>query len=595
MIVGRVRSALGLGDGLGWALLALLAIPSFVLQWRAGVPRLDADAVEYYSHLRSIYFDHDVEFTNEFDHFGILGRWDKTNLTATGYRRTNFSVGPALFWMPFYAVGDAVARARGEREDGYSPNHIRAVCIGSLVYAVLGALLAHGIVRDVAARGAAALATLVAFYGTFLVWYATFEATVSHAVSFFSAALILRVFWDGRRDLSAGRGFVLGALIGLSACVRWQNAVFLLLPAFPLLGAIRKRPREALKTGAVVGLGFLLGALPQLLVFKAIFGVYVLPYPVQGRDYLRLDRPRILEALFSSRHGLLFWTPVLWLGFLGLVGLRRFGGTLPLVLLVATMTYVNGASADWWGGGSFSNRRFDSVLPVLALGLGLSFAWLLERARRRPGDVLIVAGVALSAWNLLFMETMRRGAIPRDDTVSFADVTRFNAERFAEVLGSPTAWPANWLFAARTGLPAAAYDEMVGKYLFFRQESLGGLVDLGDPRVDPALLGEGWSERFLQSGEICRRVDGSARLFVALDLPEDLDVTIRAAGSGRLFLGVGGATVGSVALRSELTPARLEIPRERLRPQLNALTLSVSGGGFANVDRLTFERRKARR
>ena len=36
---------------------ALLALPSLLLQLALPVPRLDADAVEYYSHLRSLYVD----------------------------------------------------------------------------------------------------------------------------------------------------------------------------------------------------------------------------------------------------------------------------------------------------------------------------------------------------------------------------------------------------------------------------------------------------------------------------------------------------------------------------------------------------------
>src|SRR5262249_61907137 len=103
-----------------WLLVVLLALPSLAIQLRRPVPRIDADAIEYFSHLRSLYFDKDVEFANEYAHFGILGRRDRSQPTATGHHRTTFSVGPALLWLPFYAAGDAVARATGSVEDGYS-------------------------------------------------------------------------------------------------------------------------------------------------------------------------------------------------------------------------------------------------------------------------------------------------------------------------------------------------------------------------------------------------------------------------------------------------------------------------------------------
>ena len=54
------------------------------------------------------------------------------------------------------------------------------------------------------------------------------------------------------------------------------------------------------------------------------------------------------------------------------------------------------------------------------------------------------------------------------------------------------AWPANWIFSLRHGLPADRYDLMVGKYLFFMQNNLGGVIDVGaEPGLDEALLGRG--------------------------------------------------------------------------------------------------------
>lgn len=582
----------GLHDRLGVALLLLVLLPSLWLSWHAPVPRLDADAVEYYAHLRSLYFDHDVSFANEFAHFGIDQRWDKQNPTVTGYRRTNFSVGPALFWMPFYAAADGLARWRGDIQEGYSPLHIRAVCLASLWYAVLGLMLTFGWARQLFDAKAAFWTALIVFYGTAVAWYAIYEATVSHAISFAIAAVCLRLWWDGCFSLPPARAVLLGIAIGLAADVRWQNAVFLLLPAYTVLSGTRRAPFAAGKSAVLVGAGFFLGVLPQLIVFKSIFGAYLLAYPVQGTDYLRLSHPRLLETFFSSRHGLFFWTPVLWLSFLGIAALawRRRGAWLPLLAVLALMTWVNAASADWWAGGSFSNRRFDSVMPLLALGLAACLEQLVRWAAAHPARVVAAMAALACAWNLLFMENYRRGAVPRDDTVSFAAVTRANAGLFASWFGAPSAWPANWLFAARTGLPSAKYDEMVGKYLFFRQESLGGIVDLGEPRADPALVGDGFLEPQRENGVSCRCVDGSARLFASLDLPEDLRVAIHAKGSGRLFFAANGQDAGSVPLGDAFAAQELALGAAALRPQLNEFTLRTSAGGSACVDKLVFTR-----
>ena len=574
-------------------LALVLGLPALAVQLSGPPPRLDADAVEYYSHLRSLYFDRDVDFANEFAHFGILARWDKSQPTATGHRRTVFSVGPALLWMPFYAAGDLVARARGDVQDGYSPAHIRAVCLGSLFYGVLGLLLVHRVLGESFAPPVPFWTTLLLLYATFLFWYVAYEPVMSHAPSFFLAALALLVWWRRGAGLDPRRAALLGLVVGLATVVRWQNGLLLVLPAATLL-LERRRPSRAAATGAALIAAFAVAVIPQLLVFKAIFGAYLLPYPVQGRDFLHLDRPALLETFFSSRHGLLYWTPVLWGGLVGLAGLfakdRRTALLLALPILV--MSYTNASSGDWWAGGSYSNRRFDSVLPFLAVGLGASLAGLRRLTERRPGAVLAAGGAALALWNALFMEQYRRGAIPRDDTVSFARVAQNSADLVATAVGSPVAWPANWIFSLRHGLPPDRYDLMVGKYLFFMQNNLGGVIDVGaDPGLDAALLGEGWGVRAPCGDAVCRAVEGRARLFAALDAPERLDLTVRAAGAGSLRLEVNGAAVAERALQEGLLEITAQVPRGRWRSGLNEITLETAPGGAAAVDSVVFRRR----
>ena len=314
---------------------------------------------------------------------------------------------------------------------------------------------------------------------------------------------------------------------------------------------------------------------------------------MQGRHYMKLGRPDLLETFFSSRHGLLYWTPVLWAGILGYLPLLRRQGRLYGLLLatVAVMSYVNACSEDWWAGGSYSNRRFDSVLPMLAVGLAATLVALRGLAARRPGLILATAGGLLCLWNVLFMEQYRRNLVPRDDTVAFPRVVENSAGLLADALGSPPAWPANWIFALQHRLPPERYDLMVGRYLFLRQNNLGGVIDVGDPRADD-LLAEGWSVRVPCGDAVCRRVEGRARLFAPLDAAEDLDLIVRAAGAGTLRLEVEGAPAAELPLTPDLAESRVRVPRERWRAGLNEIALSVSGGGEAMVDRIVFDRRR---
>jgi len=570
----------------------LLLAPTLALQLALPVPRLDADAVEYYSHVRSLYVDGDLDFANEFAHFGILDRYDKTNLTPTGHRRTIFAVGPSLMWMPFYAAGDVVARALGTREEGYSPYHIRAVTLASLFYGVLGSLLVFGVLRSRFPFAEAAISSLALFYGTFLIWYAVYEPVMSHSGSFFFAALTLAIWWPARHSLSERRALVLGLVIGLGATVRWQSAVLLLLPAFSLLRPLGMRPARTVVVGLGTLAAFGLGALPQMLAWKAIFGSFLLADPPHGADFLRLDHPYLLQTFFSSRHGLLYWTPLLWAGFCGLLVLarRELQTAIMLLVPVAIMSYVNACSGDWWAGGSFSNRRFDSLLPLLALGIAACAQWLRQTVARRPGIVVVAGAFALTAWNFAFMDQYARNRIPRDDTVSFARVTENSADFVSEWVGTPMAWPANWIFAARHDLPVQKYDLMVGQYLFYRQNNLGGVIDIGDNRVDPGLLGEGWARRQACDDGVCRAIEGRARLFVPLDVPRSLAVTLRARGRGSLAVSVNGRPVAMLPLLEDLQELRFQVPRGYWRRELNELALETGPGGEVSIDLVRFER-----
>lgn len=582
------RDALGLG-------LALL-LPALLLLLSERAPELGPDATEYFSQLRSLYFDHDLDLGNEFEHYGLLTRYDKAKPTLTGYRRTLYAVGPALFWLPFYAAGDLWALASGAARDGYGPAYLRALALGSLVYVVLGAVLVHRVLAGLVSRAAALLAAVLLVYATALYWYAVHAPAMSHALSFFVGAALLAAWWDGRHALSPRRAVALGVLVGLAACVRWQNLVLLLLPAVTLIPGLRGRPRAALGAGLLALLGTLAGALPQLFAWKAIWGRYLLSEMPQGNDYVRLSQPYLLETFFSSRHGLLYWTPVLWGGVLGFATLLRRDprSAAALLLPLAAMSWVNASVLDWWAGGSFGHRRFDSVLPFFAVGLALALDALRAWAARRPGGALLAVGAAFSAWNFLLMQQYREYRIPRDDTVSFPRVAAGSATLVADLVGTPLAWPANWIWASQNDVPAALYDRMVGKYLFYRQASLKGIVDMGDDAGE-ALLAEGWGARVPCEGQVCRLLRREARLLAPLDEAETLDLMVRACGEGTLALSVAGGPLAEWPLTPALADLRVRVSAHQWRRGHNPLRLRVSPGGWSAVERIQFRQTEPRR
>jgi len=582
-------------------ILTLLLLPT-LLQFQFAGGRINGDGVMYYVYVRSCLKDFDVDLANEYTHYGLITRSDLGWPTKTGLRRSIFSVGPAVVWAPFFLLGEGVARAEsllgGEPDlSGYGPEHRNAVALGSLLYGFAAVLLIHGLLRRHFGEATALLAALLAWLATFLHWYMVQQPTMSHAPAAFAAALGVWL-WDRDRGRRSAWGFfTLGLALGLAMCIRWQSGVLLLLPGLELLGRLRREPAALGRLaglGALLGLGAFVGAFPQLAVWKALYDEWLLRYPPHGADFVRLNHPFVLETLFSSRHGLLSWTPVFWLGYLGFVPLlrRRPALALPLLAPLVLMTYVNMCSGDWWAGGSFSNRRFDSLLPILALGFAASLDALRAFVARRPQVALALVAVPLVTWNVTLAEQLRRNLIPRDDTAAFSRMAGGSARVVADSVGSPMTWPASWIFAWRHGRPPSQYDLLAGKYLFYRQNNLGGHVEVGAPG-DEALLGEGFGPIVSHEGATARPFRDEARLFAPLDVPEDLGIRLRAvspAGPSEVRVAVNGREVGRFLAGSQWGEHRVAAGAGYWRREINEVRL-VAEGAEVLLDAVDFERR----
>jgi len=356
-----------------------------------------SDAIEYYVYDRSLYFDHDLNFTNDYQGFydrnpqGLaqfkVGFIDKRN--PAGHAINNGPAGSALLWAPFFLAGDAIARlshAIGATfaADGYSLPYIWAVSLGSALYAGIALLLTYNLARAITDRSAAFWAALVIWLGTPALFYSHLAPTYAHATSWFAASVFLTLWYRSRGHRSRRAWAALGALGGLVAMVREQDAVFLLVPVVDevlRLAPGLRRPESGwwrdvgrtLARGLVMGACAILAFTPQLLVYRVLNGAFR-PSP-EVSDKLHWNAPNALRVLFDPGHGLFFWTPILLLAVAGLVLLIRRDPRLGISLSVGfVMTwYLNGAFQTWTTAGSFGARRFIVCSPIFAVGLAEVF------------------------------------------------------------------------------------------------------------------------------------------------------------------------------------------------------------------------------
>src|SRR6185436_2179427 len=66
----------------------------------ACAPEFRSDSGAYFAHLRSAPFDHDLDYDDEWQHWG----YPPPFRTPTGRARNMHSVGPAILWSPFFLL-----------------------------------------------------------------------------------------------------------------------------------------------------------------------------------------------------------------------------------------------------------------------------------------------------------------------------------------------------------------------------------------------------------------------------------------------------------------------------------------------------------
>ncbi len=503
-----------------------------VAEGRLGA-RLQSDGFYYYAYLRSLAFDHDVDLAND---YRLLGLDDAQHRflfqpTVTEHAQSAWAVGPALVWSPFFGAGHLVARAlarRGEAIDtiGTAYPYRQAVVVAGLFYGLLGLWFTYRFVRVYRSAPEAIAGVVLTAAGSFVLWYLVREPTMSHSLSMAAVAGFLWC-WAARRDTRTPAGWLaLGLAGGLMSMIRWQNVLMFALPALDLPGILRVDPRRATRAAAWLAIGAVAGFLPQMLAWHAIHGHFLAQSPVGPELYW--SHPQIVDVLWSSRNGLFAWSPVFIPAIAGLGALTRrepavaWGG----LAIAAAMVWVNGAVEDWWGGAGFGMRRFDSVVPLAALGTSVSVALVAHALQRRPQ---ILAGAALAlllVWNLSLMGVAAAGGYRIGEPISFGDVGAQQARLVHRWIGHVFSYPANLAYAVHNGVAPWRFD-LLRPYRFLGDPRRPyGRIDIGSAG-DAVYLTDGWFDPE-QDGSISFRWAASpAEVLVPLDHAAALVVQVR--------------------------------------------------------------------
>jgi hypothetical protein len=404
---------------------------------------IGGDGFGYYAYFHSIFFDRNLDFSNEYLEFDRV--WEahaSGRLTPIGKVANLYSVGPSIAWSPFLLTAHYLPIEQFGNQtniynlSGFGWPYDQTIFIATALFLILGLIFVYLLlIRYFSQRTAFFSATAIWLLSP-LYFYLIYEPSMSHVLSFFAVSGM--IYFYLKDDMRIGRKYLLvGLFLGLSLLMRWQNLVFVIIPILGLLFNRGRFLRDRLIALLICLVTAIIVFIPQLLAWKNNFGSWlVLP---QGAEFFNLWPENLFNFLFSGYHGLFFWQPLLLLAFLAFVfyfGKVDLKNWFLLLLALVTAIYVNASVSDWMSGQSFGSRRMDGILVVFAIGLAVIFEWIgLLRFRIIKTSICLffVLGVG---WNILLGLSCARGNLPLNQEVSVRQIADSQYYTFIQIINN---------------------------------------------------------------------------------------------------------------------------------------------------------------
>jgi len=376
------------------------------------------DGVGYYVYVRSLIIDKDLDLSNEYKYYEQIFPEINYAVDEQGRYSNQYWIGTPLLWLPFFLIGHVFA-VLFSNPNGYSLPYVFLISLGSALYGFIGVLLSRKIAERYASSFSSTLAALVVWLASPLFYYMFLDPSMSHAVSAFAVTLFIFYWFLTRENRAMQQWIVLGFLGALMTLVRPLDGFFMLLPFMEVVLQYKKKlDTVLLKKNVLFLLALVLGLGVQLLVWRQLGGVRTYTFFIF--DFAQT--PFFLRILFSSNHGIFYWSPVLLLGAVGWYWLGkkdRFVGVSFLILFLVQVFLYN-AWPDWWGAASFGHRMFVNSTPLFIVGLAV----FMDKIKARKWVVL--GSLLFILWNFGLMIQYGARMIPIEGTIRFATLLKNN-------------------------------------------------------------------------------------------------------------------------------------------------------------------------
>lgn len=380
------------------------------------------DLAFYYSFARSLAYDLDFSFANEYARFPFA--FHELYLTSQGFPANDWPMGTGVVWMPFLWLSRLAATVfpflvPDQTPDGHTWFDQWVVTLGSTLLFGGGTLWLSALYarRAGLSRRAVLWATGLMAAGSSFSYHLFVNSADSHPPSAFFIVLFLLLWQTIRLNPSPRLLFLAGCAIGLAGLVRPHNFLFLLTPVvdrwiFRKATENATIPRGPSPSGYfILAAGACLAFFPQLLVWKTLYGSWL---AIPRSEDVFWTHPELYNMLFSDFHGMISWSPLFGIGLLGLGLSRRW---LPILVPVLLQIYIYSCNLAWWSGGSFGNRRMVGCTPLFILGLAALF-------ERIPKTWLKAVASLAAGWTLALWLAEVGGTIQLDHYQPWTEILR---------------------------------------------------------------------------------------------------------------------------------------------------------------------------
>lgn len=338
-----------------------------------------SDGRYYYAYTRSIVIDHDINLSNEFKKLSISQGKNESGFTINPY-----PPGTSFLWIPLFWMADGLVTitntfiGSGLGLNGYGLIYQASSALTNIILGLFGLYLIFLLVKKYFLKEIAFLTALTLFSATNLFFYLAIEPVNSHAASFFVASLFTYLMLS-YKDKGTKKNLLLGIISGFLGTIRTPDGLIGLTAA---ASTLQSKYKSKITKFAILVIGFIIGFLPQLLLWKFFYNKYFNIYLSSAKWGYGFDllHPHIGFLLFDPEKGFFVITPIMFFAFIGLFLFKKKDKSLFIYALsyFLLQVYLISSWADYSQGGSFSIRMLISTYPFLAFGL----ASIIERSKK---------------------------------------------------------------------------------------------------------------------------------------------------------------------------------------------------------------------